>query len=82
MPEGDGVATPGAGRRPARILAMRPSLQPSPAFGPKLTGWSSQAASSAARSVASGSASASKAEISSVLGLQAASAVRARKTAS
>ena len=50
-------AIPGAGRRPARIFSIRPSLQPLPALGPKLTGSSSQAASSAARSVASGSGS-------------------------
>ena len=73
------AATPGAGRRPARILAISPSLQPSPALGPKLTGSSSQAASSAARSFASGSGSASSVETSSALGFAAASAVSARK---
>src|ERR1035437_671231 len=49
----------GAGRKPPRIRAINPSLQPSLAPGPKVTCSSCQAASRAAMSAASGSGSAS-----------------------
>ena len=65
-----------------RTRAMSPSLQPLEASGPKLTGASSQAASSAARSEPSGSGAVSSAATSSGFGLAAASATSARNTAS
>src|SRR5579859_968327 len=74
-----GAESPGARRRPARILAISPSLQLL-AFGPNVTCSSSHAASSAAKSSASGSGSASSADTASALGLAAASAVSARNT--
>src|SRR5450631_2843164 len=79
---GDAAGMSGAGRKPPRIRAISPSLQPSLAPGPKVTCSSSQAASSAAKSLASGSGRVSSAATSDSFGLAAASATSARNTAS
>src|SRR5450759_368074 len=57
----------GAGRRPPRIRAISPSLQPSLAPGPKVTCSSSQVASSATKSLAA--AKPKEDEVSALLAL-------------